>query len=429
MKQKYINNSQKWVFSGLNVADYPLISEDQPLVFGKRLRDKIQEFWIYSYSFVKFFYFYLRQFFYRRCREEVNIKSVILHSGRGYDLRNFHKVCNFSDKDSIQFNVFNIDNFIKYKRLGLQKLMKNFSESVLQYQQILTNNFQDDLRKEILRIGPKILPMYSYLKTFFREVIDENPDCIAYSGGSLLVSHASISAGMKTIYVPHGMIPKISPDLFPKYDSIYVYSVDERKYLLDIGIKSSVQIYPVRSIATRNKRVVFFMPTSFPNFVSKKDQCKIFLELTNLFKLFDYEIYIKLHSIHNSPAKFLSEYGYTPLKLNDILDLSVVTVISNKKDAEAVIEDVQPSFAVAGWGSTTLCESINMGVIPISITATRSEKDLFSVIYKVNNRSLLWPLEVGVIQDALKDDLFYDDVIKMLKTGDKKLLSHHNNSK
>ena len=49
MKQKYINNSQKWVFSGLNVADYPLISEDQPLVFGKRLRDKIQEFWIYSY--------------------------------------------------------------------------------------------------------------------------------------------------------------------------------------------------------------------------------------------------------------------------------------------------------------------------------------------------------------------------------------------
>jgi len=341
-----INNSEKWIFSDLSIKENTLIS-DYP--YNNKKNYKAKEFSLYIYSFFKLIYFYLRQFFFIDSRKNQMLELAVFHSGRGYDLNNIHKICNFYDKDLLQVNVFDITDFMKYEKLELHKLISNFIKSISQYRHVLISGFSDDIVRKILYTGLEVLPMYSYLKTFFEILAEKHPNIVIYSGGGLLASYAAISAEMKTIYVAHGLTSYIDPDLFPKYDSIYLYSNDEKKYLSSIGIKSNLYMYPYQQMIHRNKAIVIFMPTALLGFNSKKDKSKFFLEIVNFFKFFGYEIYVKLHPLSNAPSKLLKEYNYEALNLHNILDFSAVKEISGS-DAEIVINKIRPSFVFAGWG-------------------------------------------------------------------------------
>ncbi len=78
------------------------------------------------------------------------------------------------------------------------------------------------------------------------------------------------------------------------------------------------------------------------------------------------------------------------------------------------MKKIRPSFSVS-WTSTSICESINMGVIPINML----KYDFVTVnpfgVYPFHKRSLCWLNEGEIIEGILLGNTSYDDKLNMLK--------------
>ena len=70
------------------------------------------------------------------------------------------------------------------------------------------------------------------------------------------------------------------------------------------------------------------------------------------------------YTLNKASENLKKEYKLENLNWGNILDLSETEEIDGIS-ASSIIKETSPSFVVA-WGSTSLCESLNMGVIPIA---------------------------------------------------------------
>ena len=110
-------------------------------------------------------------------------------------------------------------------------------------------NAEGDAKKELQE---KVSKIDTKVKKYRDDFIKENNDCIIYTSNAILASHAAILSGFKVINLYHGLMGAISPNTYPEYHSIYVYSEDEREYLLNSGIESEVCVYPYECITNKS---------------------------------------------------------------------------------------------------------------------------------------------------------------------------------
>ena len=90
---------------------------------------------------------------------------------------------------------------------------------------------------------------------------------------------------------------------------------------------------------------------------------------------------------------------------------------NGKKQGSLIIKEERPSFVV-GVFSTALCESLNMGVIPINARGSVEENGINygNSPYNFDNRCLSWEFESDKVYDILakKDD--YSSILNVLKS-------------
>ena len=110
-------------------------------------------------------------------------------------------------------------------------------------------------------------------------------------------------------------------------------------------------MYPAKELSKLEKRVIIFL-TTHDGFMSEE----AILEVLALFLKKDYKIFLKKHPAYHG---MLADELVTKHDL-EIVDLEV--------DAGGAILNLRPLFTV-GWMSTALCESLLMGVVPISLSA------------------------------------------------------------
>ncbi|SVE55395.1 uncharacterized protein METZ01_LOCUS508249, partial [marine metagenome] len=93
----------------------------------------------------------------------------------------------------------------------------------------------------------------------------------------------------------------------------------------------------------------------------------------------------------------------------------------NKKDASEIILNLRPSFTVS-WRSTSLCESLRHGVIPISLlykndlSCQQLHITPSQEIYPIKKRSLSWVEEKERIFELLEDASLYTKTLSELRT-------------
>ena len=131
-------------------------------------------------------------------------------------------------------------------------------------------------------------------------------------------------------------------------------------------------------------------------------------ELVDLFRVEHYKIYIKPHPLDKAPEKLKKEYGLSQYNWETLLNLPQVEYINEASDATFLINKRKPRFIV-GWGSTSICEALNMGVIPISLSI---DQDAF---YPLKKRSLQWPLKKNIVKDLIFGNLSYQSEIDKLR--------------
>ncbi len=218
---------------------------------------------------------------------------------------------------------------------------------------------------------------------------------------------AAISVELKVINVTHGLIKLINPYIYPEYYSIYVYSEEERQYLLSLGLKSRIYVYKSSNIKHKEKSVVIFMT----DLMISADVSDL-KNVIKLFKLFDYKIQVKLHPLNYSSKKFSKENSIEKHNWGDKLDLSNIEMIGDI-DTTSVLTEKKPSFVVA-WDSTALCEALKSGIIPINMK--ESNLDTSVMVYPIRRKTLIWPNDSSVVRKYLTGDVSSDSIVESLRT-------------
>ena len=414
----FFSIKQRWVLSDYAIERFFLFKEKhtQPL-YGKQYLFIVQ-YIVMPYIFLKVFvrvaYYYIKQFRFNLTHNSKTVKLIVLSSGRNYSVNNIRKLFEIdNDNDKyILINSFIMEDYMRNGRVTMRIMLNNLLASFREFYSVLPHVKYKVVLHLLLKNGASNISIYVYLRSFFQQVGSLYNGIGVYSEGALLSSHASISSGLKTIYFTHGLREMVYLDCFPEYDRIYLYSKDEKSYLKKIGIKSKISIYPISKLKFHNNNVIFFMPSfASDDYFNWKETKIFFSNLVQIFKEFDYGVYIKVHPLAKSSNKFSKEYGLQSYNWSKIFDLSCFEYIDGL-DGESVINKVNPSFVV-GWGSTALCESLNMGVIPITMWDTRWNET--ESIFPINRRALLWPSEMKMVKDLLKEKTSYNNVLNMLR--------------
>jgi hypothetical protein len=405
-----VSSTQKWVLNDSRI-DKLLNENPSEKLTKKNFFILTWILYIYVIPFSRVICYYLKQFFIGGYKNKKTITSLILHSGRGYDTNNIQKIFQINTNEMYLIYAFSLTDYMKYEKLSIFTLLRNLAIAIADYKSVLTMKFPDEIIG-ILYGNTANISVFTYLLSFFQQLKEKHPGCTVYSAGAILPSHAAILSEHITINIYHGLMDKINLSTFPEYDSVCVYSYDERKYLIDAGIKSKVLTYPMMKAESRKNISIFFMPAIASNEIDWSAFSESFLSLTKLFKTFDYDVYIKVHPLAKASKKFSKEYNLQPYNWDEIFDLSNFKYVDGS-DGTSIINKLKPNFVIS-WGSTALCEALNMGLIPITLWDTRWDSS--ESVYPINKRALLWPSEMEVIQDLLDDNSKYDNVVEMLKT-------------
>ena len=232
-----------------------------------------------------------------------------------------------------------------------------------------------------------------------------NSNCNIFMGsGTSLLAFAFTSLNFNSIYISHGLIFKVNPLIFPDYKEIYVYSYDEKIYLQNIGLKSDISVYNFKKVNVKNKAVIIFLSND------DSDNLDQISQMIELFKFYNYKIYFKYHPLVSSADRVNLLYK------DDVIDNKIFY------DASSSILNVMPSFTVSVKSSTSSCESLNMGVIPIffdvkksSILYNEYKKNELNFVYPFELRSISWHNESNIVHDILANNINYTDAINMLK--------------
>jgi len=408
-----VPNDQKWVFANRDIEIIFINGCDRNNIlwidaFFHKIRN-IVALLICILAIFRVLFFYFKQFSVNLNNTNHNIDSIVLDSGRGYGVNNIYNKINVNIDNSIEIESFNIDSFMTYSRVGLFLLLSNVVDSIFCYFKALQIDTSKKVVFLLLKNGLSSISVYSYLRTYFH-TFNDNSNYTTYIDAGTLQSHASISAGIRTVCAYHGLIEKVHINCFPEYDSIYVYSKDEKEYLLNLGVDSNIFVYKSTKLKCRNKVVIFYMPLSICDISFSMDRVMVEMDrIINFFNSKSYKIYVKTHPLSILSAKFIKKHKLSLTNWKEKLSDYNVYYLNDSNG----INRLGPSFIVGQWGSTTICEALDFGVIPINFSIFTSNKSLFDV-YPTDKRSLSWPLDAEIINNILLEGELYDDVINSL---------------
>ena len=413
-----VNKRNKWLFSSLEISRYLVKSDNSVLIpRGNVWHLAIQAYPGYIYNLLKLTYFLAKQLFsFRKTSFHKKSTHILLSTGSGYDLKNYSKFFRESNVEVIQLEAFNINQFTNFNIVKIKTLIAFFVENLQEVSKILRLKLPQDLRDKIVNQSFRNLASYTYFCAFLFVIKKELPKVKIFHSGAYLLSVAATRVGIETFYLLHGLAGKVSKVSFPFFDHIYVYSSEDKIYFENVSPKSNVCLYPLKELSNLEKRVIIFLRQS--DFMMSEVDLS---ELLSHFSKKDFKIFFKKHPAYQgSLAEKLAK------KHN-------VEIIDLEKDGSGIILNYRPSFTVS-WMSTSLCESLNHGVIPISLASQEEPKYAIGHInpemdmsmtwidkyawtpYPIKKRSLSWRDEKARIYGLLEDISLYRNTLSELRT-------------
>ncbi len=406
--KKLIEPSNQWMIYGKK--SFQLLNNSGQDSF-KKLHSK--ELIIFKIKlFFKFFsqiiYIYLNQFYPGKNRingaqnEELDL---IANLERDYRHSNYFRHINpAKTKKHLFIKIFDVSNFTKLRRISFKIIVINSYKNYIQAMSFIQQKHTKKMLDAILINISNNIAIYSYFCALFSGIKKANICLNFYTGGGEdLATYAAIKEKIPSHHLAHGLIDVIGlhgpvPLLaYPRFDSVFVYSQDEVDYLNSHLKQTKVQIYPIRQIVNKTNAVMIFMQNKI-NFSDMANE-----ELNDVVKFFlenKYKIYIKAHP--ESDNKYLDKFSLIPN----------ITILENSNEitSEILIEK-EISYTIA-WLSTTHCESLRSGVIPINMTHSWPPQPL--TYYPYSRRSLSWDDDRETIELLVNKQSKYDVALNKL---------------
>jgi len=319
-----------------------------------------------------------------------------------YRHKNYFKIFNDGiESKHIILDEYDRKAFTGITKISFQDLFKelriNAKESSVLLGQIRTVKFLS----LIVPNAVKNIAVFSYLSLLFRYIKDSKDDIKFFSGGSELFASAAIKESVTTYLLKHGAMSQMSKHCFLKYAHVYVYSKDDLEHIKEISPETKVSIYASPTIINKTNKVIFF-----GSHLELRDlnELKLLSEITDFFAQIGIQTFYKGHPVMTEDQQ-------------KIISKSVgIEIINNKFDGSELIQQLHPSFCI-GWASTTLCESLNAGIIPICTQRESEQEELKeeAIVYPFNERTLSWFKDKKLILSAFDNQKKYNEIIQSLR--------------
>lgn len=326
---------------------------------------------------------------------------VVVKTAAPHMHMNYFSLFNQNHDRSKYFYIesFNSKQFTRIKRLNFWDIFNEFHLTFREFTHVFSRLSPEERKGFALKQASASLSVFSYFACLFKNLKNENSNIKIFSGGTHLISAAAITAGARTYWLSHGLIAPAKlqgADIernplkyyipIPQYDYIYLYSKDEKTYLNDHGVSSQIMLYDFEKIKNLKNKLVIFMPC----FDSSLDFQELEIVI-DLFKKYNYKIIIKLH---------ISYVGGLQLEFAKRKNLLISRNI--KTSGAELMRSERPKF-IAGWSSTTLCEALRQGIIPIDLWKINLHEDQKFSPYNFRKRTIWWQEDQEMLLKLLDD--------------------------
>jgi len=396
--ESIITKRNQWLYCEYKMSR--ILCQNNFFNITKKRTNKIYFFYVAIQSFILINLVFLYQFFYKK--KKIKYDSIFLKVKEGHDYKNIKYLSKLKQKKFIFIYAYNLKDNFKTINVSYKTLIIKFIENLIYFKNSLQYKTDPEINFIYTNISKKIV-LNAYFETFYFEIKIIKPDITCYTSGSWFQSLSIINNNIQITLLCHGLLGQFSPLIIPKFDNICVFSEYEKKYLKNNFNFKNIIKYEYETLKNYNSSVIIFLRQSEKS-TNKND----LIQIINYFKLNKYKIYIKEHP--------RSHFNFTELhKDNEI-------IILNKDDLSYdIFKKISPKFVV-GYFSTSLCEALNVGILPITIGDRLEEKNKYFkvknidwTIYPIFKKTLSWQDNLKEINLVIKDDSSFNEYLLKLK--------------
>ena len=405
--KKLINRSNQWILYGdksfdlLDSKGLDSINQNNPY---KMISFKIK---LCLRCALQLAVLYLSQF--SLGRKKINLSQYkdvdfIASLEREYRHSNYFRYVNLGGKKHHHFiKIFDRKHFTKFETLAFSTIIRDIYKNYLQSIDFLSQEHTTEMYHALTKNVITNLVIYSYFCSLFGSIRRADINASFYSGGGEdLASYAAIQENITSHHLAHGLIDVFGLNgpipliTYPKFDTSWVYSNDEVRYLENNLESTKIHAYPMQTVEKKEKVIIIFMQTKI------NTSLLAIKELEDAIKLFSakqYKVFVKAHP--ESDGEYLKEISRK---------FKIITINNNEVTSEA-LKKRYVSFTLA-WLSTTHSESLRSGVIPINLSHSSPSQPL--TLYPYKRRTLSWDQDLDKIKRLISGQENYDDVLKDL---------------
>tara|TARA_B110000014_G_scaffold260462_1_gene250260 strand:+ start:2877 stop:4106 length:1230 start_codon:yes stop_codon:yes gene_type:complete len=395
--EENINEFNRWMLFGDEELDLIFNkSSDNELVRNIALKRFIFLIPILGRGFIYSIYLFLKQFPSKTLNKSEVPNHILVESEAKHHHKNYFRFFpKGHDQNYLLIKCFKKDDFTKITYVPLIKILQNFFRNLIQVYKFLSIGMSSEVRIKVLRIIYSNIPIYSYFCALLSELKSMNKSVEIYHGGAGLVALAANMINIRTSLYSHGFINKIPSINIPRDDKIYVYSDEEVTYLSAILKNSEIKKYPSLELKQKEKKVILFLN---PDSRMSEKELEHIIDLVQFFNTKDYEIFARRH-----PA----EWGEIGRNLCSLLNIGFC---DEEIEINQLLDLEKPEFTVS-FLSTTICESLSAGIIPICISDnTKNKYDKLESVYPLERRSYFWNSESRLIKELIEEDNYLESL-------------------
>ena len=393
----------KWIFFSLT---------HEPKKSANPQVSQLTLFIIFVKSFIKISAIYALQFLsFFKSKQTIN-ESIILGSQAPHHHLNAFRFLKLNPEKITLINSLDNLSFTSFKFIGIAELYKELIKNFFEAKKFIVEDNSVYSTEKLAQNLSISLSSFTYFSLLFYKIKKTHPNTTIYSGGSELASLAAIKHSLETNYVTHGLLGaraaserdlsrfiefEVSSERYPAYSSIYVYSAFEKEYLESKLPNSTIHTYQFPVLKGLSKKVILFLEQTEEFFDESK-----FIEIIRFFESNNLTVMGKEHPTNESkfPKNFCN-------------DNNIVLLGKDYGTGYEVLLKQRPMFSI-GWPSTSLCESLNLGVIPICIP---DEHPFFKFqnFYPFQSKTLSWNRDLLEIERLLCSQENYDSCLASLR--------------
>lgn len=397
--QKYpkihFKESQKFLVSSPEVNAILLEKDFMEIQYPNSLKvmllPKIAAIWIYGY--MKLIYLFLIQ---RNGKPIQNIDHLVLESDSIHMYQNYFKIHEkIKKKKYLVIKAYEKNSFTSITKVPFKLLNKNFISSVKEltrFSKVTSSNIFNIAYKNIF----KSISIYAYWNALFAFLNEEHGSITLYSSCCQIPDCAASNVGFKSVYIAHGLIDKFYT--LPSFNEIWVYSNDEKIACENLLQNGNTKIYDFKKIDSHSNKILLVL--SALDYEMDLDKL---IDICNEMTKKNFLIVARLHP-SNMQSKIFS-------RLQESVDFQIE--LNQDGSVAEALRNTNPFYSV-GWTSTGLCESLNMNIIPISLSK-KNDPLIGKMIYKIKRRSLFWPENNQVILNVAENRSDYKSTINYLQ--------------